>query len=168
MGGTWRKGTVFTSTPSGTESVLYDFKLSHDGAHSTAPLINVKGTLYGDTFYGGRDTKGTIFSVTTGGTETVLHYFSEVEHHDGWHPVGNLLDVNGTLYGTTEYGGTIGYGTIFSITTSGKETVLHSFTGKPGDGANPQAGLVDVNGTLYGTTSSGGANGYGTVFSITP
>jgi uncharacterized repeat protein (TIGR03803 family) len=161
------KGTVFTITPSGTETVLYSFKLSHDGAHPAAPLISVKGILYGNTGSGGQDTHGTIFSITTGGAETVLHDFRN-SIRDGRSPVGTLVDVNGTLYGTTFGGGTSGYGTIFSITTSGKETVLHSFTGKAGDGAYPQAGLVNVNGTLYGTTSSGGTSGNGTVFSITP
>jgi uncharacterized repeat protein (TIGR03803 family) len=161
------KGTVFTITPSGTETVLYSFKYSNDGAHSGAPLINVKGVLYGDTSSGGHETNGTIFSITTGGIETVLHYFRK-SILDGRHPVGSLVDVNGTLYGTTFGGGTSGYGTIFSITTSGKETVLHSFTGTPGDGAYPRAGLVHVSGTLYGTTWSGGTSGNGTVFSITP
>jgi uncharacterized repeat protein (TIGR03803 family) len=166
-GGTYRKGTVFTITPSGTETVFYSFKDAHDGAHPFASLINVKGTLYGNTFYGGQESNGTVFSITTGGTETVLHYFRRGVH-DGTHPYGNLVNVNGTLYGTTFVGGTSGQGTIFSITPSGKETVLHSFTGQPGDGANPHAGLVNVNGTLYGTTEFGGTNGNGTVFSIRP
>jgi len=167
-GGSFHKGAVFTIAPSGAESVLYSFKHAHDGAHSEAPLINVNGTLYGNTVDGGRDESGTIFSITAGGAETVLHYFGKDVRHDGRHPTGNLIDVNGTLYGTTFEGGAGGLGTIFSITPSGRETLLHSFTGKPGDGANPQAGLVNVNGTLYGTTEFGGTNGDGTVFSITP
>jgi uncharacterized repeat protein (TIGR03803 family) len=91
---------------------------------------------------------------------------------DGAYPDVTLLNVNGTLYGTTFGGGTnscdnFGCGTIFSITRSGHETVLYSFKGGP-DGANPQSGLSYVNGTFYGTTPyEGGGGGGGTVYSIT-
>ena len=92
---------------------------------------------------------------------------------DGNAPGAGVLgrDDNGILYGTTIFGGAYkcgqGYrcGTVFSITTAGTETVLHSF-GVGSDGANPEADLIDVGGTLYGTTYSG-AYGFGTVFSIT-
>jgi uncharacterized repeat protein (TIGR03803 family) len=83
-----------------------------------------------------------------------------------------LLEVNGTLYGTTAFGGTNGLGTIFSFNASGGEQVLHSFGGS--DGADPEADLIDVNGTLYGTTYRGGyekgcgGKGCGTVFALTP
>ena len=87
---------------------------------------------------------------------------------DGAGPSG-LIDVNGKLYGTTGYGGTPGtYGTVFSISTTGyAETVLHRF-GVSKDGQHPGAGLLNVNGTLYGTTSDGGLYGKGTVFALTP
>ncbi len=65
------------------------------------------------------------------------------------------------------YGDIHGCGTVFSITTSGKETVLYSF-GAPKDGKYPYAGLINVNGTLYGTTTAGGAKDAGTVFSLSP
>ena len=58
-------------------------------------------------------------------------------------------------------------GTVFSITTAGKEKVLHSFGGGT-DGVGPFAGLIDVKGTLYGTTEQGGAYFYGAVFALTP
>jgi uncharacterized repeat protein (TIGR03803 family) len=84
-----------------------------------------------------------------------------------------LTEVDGTLYGTTSSGGDTsdrcGYpncGTVFSITLNGKERVLHSFS-KP-DGAQPQAGLIDVDGALNGTTYEGGTYGYGTVFALKP
>jgi uncharacterized repeat protein (TIGR03803 family) len=88
--------------------------------------------------------------------------------------LADLINVEGTLYGTTVIGGAscgsyhiTGCGVVFSITPSGNETVLHNF-GSKGDGAYPGAALLDVNGTLYGTTVNGGANGDGTVFSIKP
>lgn len=102
---------------------------------------------------------------------------------DGSSPVAALIDAGGTFYGTTEFGGNCKYtlycGTVFSITRSGTENVLHTF-GAGSDGINPVAGLIDVSGTFYGTTSGGGSyategpctgSGYvpcGTVFSITP
>jgi uncharacterized repeat protein (TIGR03803 family) len=79
--------------------------------------------------------------------------------------------VNGTLYGTTLAGGkagcsnNFGCGVVYSITTSGSEKVVYRFKGGS-DGGNPLAGLVEVNGALYGTTYGGGASGLGTVFSI--
>ena len=80
-------------------------------------------------------------------------------------PVARLLDVNGTLYGTDSFGGKYGWGTVFSISTTGAVQVLHSF-GSGSDGTVPDAGLIDVKGTLYGTTSGGGQYNDGTVFSI--
>jgi uncharacterized repeat protein (TIGR03803 family) len=95
----------------------------------------------------------------------ILHKFGG--SGDGWFPASALINVKGTLYGTTVRGGSNKDGTVFSITKSGEETVLHSF-GTPGDGAQPYAPLVYVNGSLYGTTSGGGTNNVGVVFSITP
>ena len=108
--------------------------------------------------------------ITASGKETVLYSFKG--RPDGANPHGALLNVNGTLYGTTLGGGAHclkhgGCGTVFSITTSGAETVLHSFGGS-GGGRNPEAGLIDVKGTLYGTTLEGGASDDGTVFSLAP
>jgi uncharacterized repeat protein (TIGR03803 family) len=158
-------GTVFSITPGGTEEVLYSFSY---GRHPNTPdgsLIDVGGTLYGTTTRGAAHQDGTVFSVTLRGRVKVLHKFGSGT--DGKTPRASLIDVGGTLYGTTGSGGASGYGTVFSITTSGKETVLHSFGTGPGDGESPWANLIDVNGTLYGTTFSGGANGTGTVYSIT-
>src|ERR1039458_4056797 len=87
----------------------------------------------------------------------------------GASPVASLvLDSMGNLYGTTLDGGADRFGTVFKITPSGAETVLHSFPANSLDGALPEAGLVmDSNGNLYGTTSSGGVHGVGTVFEVT-
>ncbi len=73
---------------------------------------------------------------------------------DGADPYANLINVKGTLYGTTLDGGSYGRGTAFAITPSGAETVLHSF-GASGDGTTPFASLTEVNGTFYGTTLFG-------------
>jgi uncharacterized repeat protein (TIGR03803 family) len=166
-------GTVFTITPSGKEKVLHSFGNGKDGTNPSTALIEVKGTLYGTTFDGGsgacgRTGCGTVFSITRSGREKVLYNFSGPP--DAANPEATLLNVNGTLYGTTQGGGPYECGTIFSITLSGYETVLYSFpsSGHGKDGCFPDSGLIDVNGTLYGTNSSGGAYLGGTVFSITP
>jgi uncharacterized repeat protein (TIGR03803 family) len=105
-------------------------------------------------------------------TFTVLYTFTNTAH--GEQPDASLsLDAAGNLYGTTFYGGTTGYGSVFKLDTAGKLTVLHSFTDVP-DRAHPIAGLVlDKADNLYGTTSDGGDlscgfSGCGTVFKLTP
>jgi uncharacterized repeat protein (TIGR03803 family) len=87
--------------------------------------------------------------------------------------VGDLLNVGGTLFGVTYSGGSTtacsgyGCGTVFSVTPKGAETVVYAFQGG-NDGLNPNAGLTNVNGAIYGTTASGGTNYNGTVFSVAP
>ena len=134
------------------------------------------GILYGTTYVGGGTGCGgygcgTVFSLDPStGTETVLHSFGNGT--DGANPSASLIDVKGTLYGTTSTGGGTGChgygcGTVFSLDPStGAETVLYSFCCRRNctDGANPYASLTAVNGKFYGTTESGGAYGYGTVF----
>jgi|SRR5579862_1691319 len=151
-----------------------------DGAESYASLIDVHGTLYGTTYEGGSHNSGAVFSFDPGtGAETVLYSFcSQTKCADGANPYASLINVNGTLYGTTYQGGVdtgecvpAGCGTVFSLDpATGAETVLYSFCSNGcSDGASPYAGLIDVNGKLYGTTYAGGA-GYngGTAFSLDP
>jgi uncharacterized repeat protein (TIGR03803 family) len=126
----------------------------------------VNGTLYG-TAGGGAYKNGTVFSITPGGKEKVVYSFG-AHGNDGVGPGdAHLIDVKGTLYGTTYGGGAYGSGTVFSITPGGKEKVLYSF-GNGKDGTDPDTALVDVNGTFYGTTDGGGASNGGTFFSIAP
>ena len=176
-GGEHGNGTVFSIARTGKEHVLYSFGKGSDGARPQAPLIDVSNTLYGTTYYGGAHGTGTVFSITRGGAEKVLHSFAKGfdrphgASEDGSEPRAGLLDVKGTLYGTTSMGGAHDNGTIFSITTSGTERVVHSLKGKAqgGQGVYPLAPLIDVDGTLYGTASSGGRSvGWGTVFALTP
>jgi uncharacterized repeat protein (TIGR03803 family) len=159
----------------GKVNVLHSFGGGTDGASPQAGLIAVNGTLYGTTSGGGTGTGcsggcGTVFALDpTTGAETVLYSFCDQQNCvDGERPFGGLTAVGSTLYGTTNFGGAYGYGTVFALDpTSGAETVLHSF-GSGADGATPFAALIDVNGTLYGTTQSGGADGSGTAFALNP
>ena len=170
-------GTVFSLDPAtGTETVVYSFCSKGncaDGATPYAGLLDMNGMLYGTTVYGGVNNNGTLFSIDPGnGTETVLYSFcSKGNCADGANPYASLIEMNGTLYGTTHYGGTHRAGTVFSFTPgTGTETVLYSFCilADCKDGANPYAGLVDVHGNLYGTTYEGGKYQGGTVFRINP
>jgi uncharacterized repeat protein (TIGR03803 family) len=161
-------GTVFSVTTAGAETVLDSLGVQSEGPiYPAAGLINVNGTLYGTTVGGGYYQIGTVFSVTPSGTLKLLHFF-EGGDSDGSEPVASLINVKGTLYGTTATGGAFGgCGTIFSITKAGAEKVVYSFHGGS-DGAYPDARLIDVGGTLYGTTTGGGSAGNGTVFALTP
>ena len=154
--------------------MVYSFAGGSDGAYPSAALTYVGGALYGTTSKGGAGGDGTVFKVTASGTESVLYSFAGGS--DGAGPVANLTNVGGALYGTTTYGGgEINHGTVFRITTSGTETVLHRFgfpsdgAFNPSDGAYPDGNLTDVGGVLYGTTHEGGRprGGDGAVFKIT-
>jgi uncharacterized repeat protein (TIGR03803 family) len=163
-------GTVFKLDPTGKETVLYSFTgYPVDGADPYAEVVRDRvGNLYGTTSSGGAYGDGIVFKLDTTGKETLLHTFTGGP--DGGGPVGDLvLDGAGNLYGTTFYGGKgcgLGCGVVFKLTKAGKFTLLHTFTGTP-DGQGPHAGLVrDAAGNLYGTTSNGGAHGWGTVFKL--
>jgi uncharacterized repeat protein (TIGR03803 family) len=139
-----------------------------DGAEPQANLLARNGVLYGTTTEGGTGSSGgngTVFAVTTAGAERVLYRFQGGS--DGALPYSGLVDVGGELYGTTEDGGgpTGGQGTVFAISTAGVERVIYAFKGGH-DGAHPLAGLTVVNGSLYGTTASGGVKLCGTVFEV--
>lgn len=160
--------------------VLYAFQGGTDGAGSVSALIEVGGTLYGTTSAGGTANAGTVFSVTPDGSETVLHAFQGGT--DGAAPYGPLLYANGNFYGTTSGGGgtpctqfgvKVGCGTVFVLTPAGAESVLYAFKGRPVDGSAPGGGLIAANGVFYGNTLEGGTKncakpGCGTVFSVTP
>jgi uncharacterized repeat protein (TIGR03803 family) len=169
-GGTSGDGSVFSIAPDGTEGVVYSFAPGTDGANPQSPLVELKGALYGTTFNGGVNSAGAIFKVTTAGKETVLHSFGATG--DGVNPYAGLTVLKGKLYGTTGFGGTASCGafqcgTLFSVTPTGTETVLHSFGGSS-DGEFPEGGLTVLGKSLYGTTSRGGVNGGGTIFALSP
>jgi uncharacterized repeat protein (TIGR03803 family) len=163
-------GTVFTLDPTGKETVLYSFTgYPVDGADPYARVVRDRaGNLYGTASSGGAYGDGVVFKLDTTGKQTVLHTFTGGP--DGGFPLGDLiLDGAGNLYGTTFYGGkgcALGCGVVFKLNKAGKFTLLHTFSGTP-DGDGPHAGLLrDAAGNLYGTTSNGGAHGWGTVFKL--
>src|SRR5579862_7001891 len=167
-GGSDDVGTVFSFDPQAkAETVMHSFDVSN--GQSPYSLVRVKDRLYGTTPWGGPGTgyNGTVYSVNLKtGHAKVLYYFGNAP--DSSHPYGAMVNVNGTLYGTAYAGGTYGYGTVFSFDpATHAESVLYSL-GNGTDGRNPSDGLINVDGTLYGTTYSGGQYTYGTVFAFDP
>jgi uncharacterized repeat protein (TIGR03803 family) len=183
-GGANDGGEVFKITPSGMQTVVYNFcsKTScADGRNPYAALVQATdGSFYGTTVSGGAKSVcvggcGTVFKITPSGTLTTLHNFDST---DGKNPYAGLVQAtDGNFYGTTFYGGAHREGEVFKITPSGMLTVLYSFCSIRycPDGFNPYAGLVQAtDGNFYGTTLYGGNNDVcgsyrcGTVFKITP
>ena len=168
--------TAALAAQSQTLYVYHNFGAIPDGQTPAAGVLrDQRGNLFGTTEYGGELGKGTVFQITPEGVESVLHSFGAAG--DGANPVAALAeDAAGNLYGTTLYGGTgkctLGCGTVFKLTPSGDETVLHSFTANIGsDGNSPEAGVIlDAAGNLYGTTLEGGwgscHGGCGTVYEV--
>jgi uncharacterized repeat protein (TIGR03803 family) len=173
LGGKFGDGAVFKLADK-KETVLHSFTGGKDGGLPAAGLImDAKGNLYGTTTYGG-DTRcdypypcGLVFKLE-GTKETVLYAFKGTP--DGDDPIaGLLMDAGGNLYGTTHFGGE-GYnaGTLFKVSASGKEQVLHRFRVNGRDGVYPATAVVrDAQGNLYGTTEEGGTDSDGVVYEIT-
>jgi len=166
-GGTNGYGTIFQINTDNTGyQILHNFSGGNDGANPSGSLTLSGSTLYGMTSGGGASGNGTIFQINTGGAGyQVLYNFGSVAN-DGSYPNGSLTLSGSMLYGMTSSGGANGYGTIFQINTdtSGYQ-ILHNFSGGS-DGANPNGSLTFSWSTLYGMTSGGDANDYGTIFQI--
>ena len=168
QGGSTNQGTVFRITPAGAETILYSFTGGADGGQPQAALIQGSdGNFYGTSIVGGLHSQGTVFKITPSGLQTALYSFSGGV--DGGQSQAPLIQGgDGNFYGTTSNGGANGAGAVFKITPSGVESVLYSFAGGA-DGGFPRAALMQAgDGNFYGTTTSGGASGQGTVFKVTP
>ncbi len=174
-GGAYGGGTVFEITSDGKVTTLHSFD-GFDGGAPYAGLIRSRtGNLYGVSSGDGFGAAyGTVFEITPTGELTTLYTFcSQPNCTDGSTPFAGLVQgSNGNFYGVTYKGGANGDGTIFEITPTGKLTTLYSFCSETNctDGEAPLlASLVEgSNGNFYGTTPTGGAYGWGTVFEITP
>ena len=172
IGGIYSVGTVYKLTRSGSLTVLHSFA-GPDGANPTAVLVRDKaGNLYGTTGDGGAYNMGTVFEIRRNGAEKVLYSFAGGSSDGSYPRAGVKRDAKGNLYGTTYSGGAANEGTVFKVTPSGVESILHSFTDSP-DGAYPvNTVTVGAKGNIYGMTFWGGdtacSNGCGIVFKLTP
>lgn len=185
-------GVVFELSPPAapgaewTETVLYSFQGTPDGGLPESTLVLSDGKLYGTTEFGGlgdycgiSENCGIIFQLSppsaSGGTwtETILHSFS-LTNDDGALPrSGLVLDSSGTLYGTTQSGGSYGLGSVYQLvppaspTGAWSENVIYSFVYPLGEGPFGTP-VIGGNGSLYGTTMAGGDREYGNVYQLTP
>jgi uncharacterized repeat protein (TIGR03803 family) len=201
-GGGSGNGTVYAIKSDGTGFTnLYFFAATQrnssyvltnsDGANPNGGLVLLGDTLFGTTTNGGISGNGTVFALKTNGTGfTNLYVFTathsgslgSLTNSDGARPCAGLVLSDDTLYGTAQYGGISGKGTVFALKIDGTGfTNLHNFTATVSgrnsdgvdvwainnDGANPYAGLILSGNTLYGVASRGGSWGNGTVFSLT-
>jgi uncharacterized repeat protein (TIGR03803 family) len=166
-----------------TITVLHNFTGGGDGAYPYAGLtMDRAGNLYGTTSMGGAEDYGEVFRLSHAGSGWILTplYSFKGYPNDGAEPFGGvIIGPDGSLYGMTPDGGQYGYGTVYrlrpkpTVCTAAicpwEETVLYSFT-DGADGWEPGFGnlVFDQAGNLYGTASSGGANGGGVVFKLAP
>ncbi len=164
LGGSDNLGTIYQITPTGAYAQIYSFSGGTNGQSPIAALVQgADGGLYGTTYNGGANNDGTVFRMTTNGAWALLHAFAG---SDGVNPTGLVQGTNGLLYGTTASGGLNSAGTAFQLMTNGTFTNLHSFNTSV-DGGNPTGPLVfGPTGLMYGTLESGGANSFGTLFSM--
>jgi len=180
--GTSGCGTAFKLNRYGKQIWLHSFNGASGRGPSAGLLRDAAGNFYGTAVEGGKSTKvcggiqaggcGVAFKLDKTGKEVVLHKFTG--DPDGYSPEALLVqDSEGNLYGTTYLGGEHGYGAVFKVDKTGKETVLYSFAGVP-DGSAPYPGVIrDAAGNLYGVTFDGGTGtacdfGCGTIFEVNP
>jgi uncharacterized repeat protein (TIGR03803 family) len=165
-GGANFEGTVYSVPLSGgSPTVLASFNVTN-GAHPVGNLLVAGNTLYGTTEIGGTGGSGTVYSLPiTGGVPTVLTSFNQ--NTTGYDPLAGVVTMGNTLYGVTHNGGSslTTQGTVYSVpTTGGAVTTLATFSSLTG--SSPTGGLIESGNTLFGATSTGGANGGGTLYSL--
>jgi uncharacterized repeat protein (TIGR03803 family) len=186
IGGAGDVGGIFEVVPGvggagATVSMVDSFAVgSNLGYTPTGTLVQARdGNLYGMTTAGGANNFGTVFKFVPGigsvpATGSLVYSFGAVGSGDAGGPTGSLMQASdGNLYGVTAGGGVNGTGTVFKIVlgvggASATETVLHSFgVVGSGDGFLPVGPLIQAaDGNLYGVTSAGGANSFGSIFRI--
>ena len=172
----YESGSVYRMDLQGHVNTIHSFT-GPDGACPIADLLKLDGKFYGTTSYGGSACQlgggcGTVFELSktaSGWSERVLYSFKG--GNDGERPEAGLAYMNGVFYGTTFTGGSgatgclqSGCGTVYSVTPSGEERVIHRYHFS--DGAMPLSRFIIHNGVLYGTASHGGKYGTGTVFAM--
>lgn len=165
-GGDFSSGTVFKINTDGNEfTILYSFTGGSDGWVPFGRLALSGSTLYGTASGGGTSGSGAVFRINTDGTGFAnIHSFGG-SPSDGANPEDGLTLSGSVLYGTTQRGGSSGWGTVFKINVNGTGfAILRNFNGGAG-GGNPNELLLSGS-VLYGTAYAGGTGSEGSVFKI--
>jgi uncharacterized repeat protein (TIGR03803 family) len=165
-GGTNNQGAIFKATPAGQVTQLYSMGGTSGAEPGSIPTFGTDGNIYGITAYGGTNSDGTVYKVTTSGSFSLICNLTAAT---GYYAVAGITQGNdGNWYCVTTSGAEYGGGSVFRVTPAGAITVLYAFTGGA-DGRYPHGALyLAPDGNFYGTTLYGGANGYGTLFRMTP
>jgi uncharacterized repeat protein (TIGR03803 family) len=166
-GGDYASCTIYKyDTESGDYEDVYDFNII-DGDYPTSGLVEKDGILYGNSSSGGWNGGGVIYSYNMAtGVYTDMYNLSM---STGSYPYSSpVIATDGKLYGVTVYGGTNNVGTIYSFDLD-NNTYSDVYNFSSSSGSTPYGGLIQAsNGKLYGMTSIGGANSYGTIYSFDP
>jgi uncharacterized repeat protein (TIGR03803 family) len=172
-GGTNGEGTAFKLTTAGTLTILHEFcnTIVCPGApEEPNGIIQASDTnFYGTTSIGGAFNQGTVFKLTPQGTFTTIYNFCSLTNcFDGNAPEAPVIQAfDGNFYGTTKFGGSNDFGTIFRLTPEGTLTTLYNFTAET-DGASPDTTLFQGSDTnFYGIMERGGSAGDGVIFQLT-
>ncbi len=141
-----------------------------DGVDGTRPgdglLLGGNGHLIGVTTGGGAFGHGTVFDLSPGGSETILHDFHDGPADGAGPTTPPAIAADGSLYGTTYFGGAHGHGAVYRLQLTGAFSLVHSFSAD--DGASPDSPLLAArDGALYGTTLRGGSHDQGVLYRIT-
>jgi uncharacterized repeat protein (TIGR03803 family) len=167
-GGANGQGTLFSINPkTHAETVLWNFTGGTEGGNPYSQLLAYGGYFYGTTLTGGAYGQGTVFRFDpVARSVKTLHSFGGGK--DGSGAYGGLVNYDGQLYGTTEFGGGFNSGIVYRVNpATGAENVLYAFTGGA-DGGQINAGLTFDGGSFYGTSLGGGTYGWGCVYRINP
>lgn len=167
-------GTIFKVDSTGKFTLLHSFAGSpSDGAHPSGGHLAVDqfGNFYGVTVNGGSANCmggcGVVYKLSKNGKVTLLYSFKGGSS-DGCYPYGRVVeDKFGSFYGTTSQCGSNQYGTIWKLSKTGKETVLHQFAGGGEDGCYPMAGVArDSKGNIYGNAIGCGFDNLGALYEL--
>ena len=173
-------GTIFSMTPTGELSVVYNFCALTNCADGEGPdttlLQGANGSYFGVTEEGGSiscfesNGCGTVFEFTNAGNLVTLHSFCALPNcTDGYVPGAPLVAANGIFYSAAGLSGG-GDGFLYKITPNGNFSILYTFCSQTNctDGVDPGGIIRGANGNFYGTTAAGGTTNFGTIFEITP
>lgn len=163
-GGNFNQGTIFRikTDNTGFTAVHHFAGGTTDGSNPSGPMAVADGKLYGTTPAGGASSQGTLFEFDPGtNSYTVKYSFSGF---DGAGPKGGLTEAGGSLWGVTELGGSNGAGVLFEYHPMFDNYQVYYEFDPGADGGNPTGNLLVIGNKIYGTTGSGGAYGYGTLF----